>query len=86
MIHRYWVERNTRFRRRLLDDVCALCISYGTIFASAQTSRFQFLREPGSYPVGMKVVYQYDRSHNYSVDGPSRPTAGDETRPLQTLV
>jgi pimeloyl-ACP methyl ester carboxylesterase len=66
--------------------VCALCMSYGSVFASSQTSPFQFLREPGPYPVGMKVVYQYDRSRNYSADAQSRPTAGDETRPLQTLI
>jgi len=86
MIHRYCVERNPGLRRRIVGAFCALCISHGAVFASSQTSPFQFLQKPGPYPVGMKVVDQYDRSRNYSANGPSRPTTGDEAGPLQTVI
>ena len=56
---------------------CALCISHGSVFASSQTSSFQFLQKPGPYPVGIKVVDQYDRSRNYSAN---------DARPLQTVI
>jgi pimeloyl-ACP methyl ester carboxylesterase len=69
-----------------LCALCALCISHGSIFASSQTSPFKFLQKPGPFPVGLKVVDQYDRSRIYSANAPSRTTAGDEARPLQTLI
>ena len=86
MSHRYGVERNTRLRRRIVGALCALCISQGSVFASSQASPFEFLQKPGPYPVGMKVIDQYDRSRNYSANGPSRVTAGGQARPLQTVV
>ncbi len=73
-------------RRPAVQPHIALCISHGSVSASSQTSPFKFLQKPGRYPVGMKVVDQYDRSRTYSANAPSRTTAGDETRPLQTLI
>jgi len=77
MIHRYWVQRNTRLRRRIVGAFCALFISHGSVFATSQTSSFQFLQKPGPYPVGIKVVDQFDRSRNYSAN---------DARPLQTVI
>src|ERR1700689_1752828 len=82
-------ERNSRLRRRILGVFCALCICHGSVFAaSSQTSPFQFLQEPGPYPVGLKVVDQYDRSRSYpaSPENLSKSSVGDDARPLQTLV
>src|SRR3984957_15083640 len=78
--------RGGRCGRALRVTLCALCISHGSVFASSQTSTFKFLQNPGPYPVGMKVVDQYDRSPAYSANARSRTTAGDGTRPLQTLI
>jgi predicted dienelactone hydrolase len=41
---------------------------------------------PGPYPVGLKVVDQYDSSRNYSANGSSQSSAGDEARPMLTLI
>ncbi len=66
----------------------ALCLSNGSLFAASQSSPFQFLQKPGPYLVGLKVVDQYDRSRTYpaSPKGSSNSSAGDDPRPLQTLV
>lgn len=80
-------ERNARLRSRILGAFCALCICPGSVFAaSSQTSAFQFLQKPGPYPVGLKVVDQYDRSRTYRATDSSRSSAIDEPRPLQTLI
>jgi hypothetical protein len=65
----------------------ALCEWPGSLAAS-QTSPFQFLQKPGPYPVGFKVVDQYDRSRTYpaSPKDSSKSSAGDDARPLQTLI
>jgi hypothetical protein len=80
-------ERNARLRRRILGGFCALCICHGSVLAaSSQTFPFKFLQKPGPYPVGLKVVDQYDRSRTYRATDSSRPSAIDEARPLQTLI
>jgi pimeloyl-ACP methyl ester carboxylesterase len=58
------------------------------VFAVSQTFSFQFLQKPGPYPVGLKVVDQYDRSRAYraSPKSLSRSSAGDDARPQQTLI
>ena len=67
-------ERNARLRRRILGAFCALCICHGSVVAaSSQTSRFKFLQKPGPYPVGLKVVDQYDRSRTYLAKDSSDP-------------
>ena len=73
-------------KTRIPPAVLALCICSYSVFADSQTSPFQFLQKPGPYPVGLKVVDQYDRSRNYSANGSSRSSAGDEARPMQTLI
>jgi hypothetical protein len=66
----------------------ALCVWPSSPFAASQTSPFQFLQKPGSYPVGLKVVDQYDRSRAYpaSPKNSSKSSAGEDARPLQTLI
>ena len=62
-----------------------LLIGSGT--ALAQFPPFQFLQKPGPYPVGLKVMNQYDPSRKFPVT-PDRPEAHGRqgTRPLQTLI
>lgn len=62
--------------------VCALSAS-----AFSQTS-FQFLEQPGHYPVGIRVVDQYDRSRTFPAPSAEagRASAKKNPRPLQTLI
>ena len=62
-----------------------LLIGSGT--ALSQFSPFQFLQKPGPYPVGLKVVNQYDPSRKFPAI-PDRPEAHGRqgSRPLQTLI
>jgi hypothetical protein len=62
-----------------------LLIGSGT--ALSQFSPFQFLQKPGPYPVGLKVMNQYDPSRKFPVT-PDRPEAHGRqgSRPLQTLI
>ena len=75
-------------KTRTLPAVLALCLCSGSVFASSQTSIFQFLQKPGPYPVGFKVVNQYDRSRTYSSSpkDPSKSSISESARPLQTLI
>ena len=77
-------ERNAKLRGRILSVLCALCICT-SVFAASRTSSFQFLQKPGPYPVGLKVVDQYDRSRTYPANN-SSPSSAGEARPLQTLI
>ncbi|MBT2117320.1 hypothetical protein KK141_02410 [Dyella sp. LX-66] len=54
----------------------------------AQSASFQFLEKPGAYPVGLKVVEQYDRSRNFPAlsDASGKLPAKGGPRPLQTLI
>jgi len=49
---------------------------------------FHFKEKAGNYPVGVKVVEQYDysRAYRYSTDDLGKPFRGERARPLQTLV
>jgi hypothetical protein len=60
----------------------------GSVFAVSQPSSFRFLQKPGPYPVGLKVVDQYDRSRPYPAPSryPSNSPVGEIGRPLQTLI
>jgi tetratricopeptide (TPR) repeat protein len=62
-----------------------LLIGSGT--ALSQFSPFQFLQKPGPYPVGLKVMNQYDPSRKFPAT-PDRPEAHGRqgSRPLQTLI
>lgn len=69
----------------LTPFILLLLIGSGT--ALAQSPPFQFLQKPGSYPVGLKVVNQYDPSRKFPAT-PDRPEgpARQGSRPLQTLI
>jgi predicted dienelactone hydrolase len=55
--------------------------------AHGQASSFEFLEKPGPYPVGLKVVEQYDPSRRFPVPADAaRSSPGEGARPLQTLV
>jgi hypothetical protein len=75
-------------KTRILIACFSLCIGFGSLFAVSQTSSFQFLQKPGPYPVGLKVVDQYDHSRAYPASSKnlSKSSVGDEARPLQTLI
>jgi pimeloyl-ACP methyl ester carboxylesterase len=77
-----------RLKTRILIAGFALCIRFGSAFAASQTFSFQFLQKPGPYPVGLKVVDQFDRSRVYpaSPRNLSKISVGDGARPLQTLI
>jgi hypothetical protein len=59
----------------------------GSRTALSQFPPFQFLQKPGPYPVGLKVVNQYDPSRKFPAT-PDRPEAHGRqgSRPLQTLI
>jgi pimeloyl-ACP methyl ester carboxylesterase len=79
--------KNAKLKTRILPAVLALGLCHGSVFAaSSRTFPFQFLQKPGPYPVGLKVVDQYDRSRTYRATDSSRSSAIDEARPLQTLI
>jgi predicted dienelactone hydrolase len=65
-----------------------LLVWSGSLFAASRTASFQFLQKSGPYPVGLKIVDQYDRSRTYpaSPKDSSKSSAGDDGRPLQTLI
>jgi len=54
----------------------------------AQTSSFQFLEKPGPYPIGLKVVDQYDHARTFpsSSKDSAKPSVKEGPRPLQTLI
>ena len=59
----------------------------GSGTALSQFPPFHFLQKPGPYPVGLKVVNQYDSSRKFPAT-PDRPEAPARqgSRPLQTLI
>jgi hypothetical protein len=71
--------------KRQFQIILFLLIGSGT--ALSQFPPFQFLQKPGPYPVGLKVVNQYDPSRKFPAT-PDRPEApaGQGSRPLQTLI
>ena len=71
-------------KTRTLITCFSFCIC--SVFAVSQTFSFQFLQKPGSYPVGLKVVDQYDRSRPYPASPNSKSSVGDDARPVQTLI
>jgi pimeloyl-ACP methyl ester carboxylesterase len=73
-------------KTRILIACFSWCICFGTVFAVSQTFSFRFLQKPGPYPVGLKVVDQYDRSRAYPASPKSNSSVGEDARPLQTLI
>lgn len=65
--------------------LAALCTSSSL---QAQSTVFQFLEKPGPYPVGLRVVHQYDHARTFpsSSKSPRKPSTNDGYRPLQTLI
>ena len=84
----YELGRSARLKTRIWIACFSLCICFGSLFAVSQTSSFQFLQKPGPYPVGLKVVDQYDPSRAYPASSKhlSKSSVGDDARPVQTLL
>ena len=79
---------NARAKPRIRIAFFALCSCFCSTAATPQTSQFKFLEKPGPYPIGLKIVDQYDRSRSFpsaSKDS-SKPSVGNDARPLQTLL
>lgn len=72
----------------LLSLVGALCVPGFARSESESEAVFHFSESPGPYPVGLRVVAQYDRSRTfrYAVDELGKPYRGERSRPLQTLI
>ncbi|NII08520.1 dienelactone hydrolase [Luteibacter anthropi] len=64
--------------------VAAACLAM-PVFAQADT--FVFLQKPGTLPVGLRVIDQYDRSRTFpsAISNAGKPSKGSY-RPLQTLI
>ncbi len=75
-------------KARILIAFISLYICSGSIIAVSQTSPFQFVQQTGPYPVGLKVVEQYDHARTYPIfpKDSSKSPAGENARPLQTLI
>lgn len=71
-----------------------LLVFAASAFASAQNAppespdHFTFAPKPGPYPVGFRVVFQYDYSRTFqeAVDLLGKPNTGELARPVQTLI
>ena len=71
-----------------------LLVFVGFAFASVKAApaessdHFTFAPKPGPYPVGFRVVFQYDytRTFQEAVDLFGKPNAGELARPVQTLI
>lgn len=70
----------------LILAVGLLAALFGAPPLLAQTASFEFLNGPGPYPVGLKVVDQYDRSRTFPCALEGKPSQQDCPRPLQTLI
>jgi pimeloyl-ACP methyl ester carboxylesterase len=53
-----------------------------------ERTAFVMEEKPGPYPVGLKVIEQYDYSRTFRplIDDLGKPTRGERARPIQTLV
>ena len=53
-------------KKSKIENANLLCVfALVRVFAVSQTSSFRFLQKPGPYPVGLKVIDQYDHSRTY---------------------
>jgi dienelactone hydrolase len=69
--------------------LACIAVVFGAACGVSQSpARFQFTEKPGPYPVGLKVVQQYDYSRTWhgTVDELGQPYTGERARPLQTLI
>jgi dienelactone hydrolase len=68
---------------------CLLALALSPAFAAELgTSTFSLRAEPGSHPVGFKVIEQYDFSRSFKplIDDLGEPSQGERARPVQTLI
>jgi len=63
-----------------------LFLLMGSGTALSQFSPFQFLQNAGPYPVGLKVVNQYDPSRKFPLTDHPEAHGRPGSRPLQTLI
>jgi tetratricopeptide (TPR) repeat protein len=69
--------------------IASLVTAFTLLTLHAQAAPlFRFTEKPGPYPVGLKVVAQYDYSRTYRnlTDDLGKPYQGERARPLQTLI
>jgi tetratricopeptide (TPR) repeat protein len=71
--------------------VLACCVTACAllIVARAQVAPlFHFTEKPGLYPVGLKVIEQYDysRTYRFLTDDLGKPYQAERARPVQTLI
>ena len=74
---------------RLLFSFILFVLPAQTLLAqAASTFRFEFTERPGSYPIGLKVVDQYDSSRKFHMEteASGNAEAVQGPRPLQTLI
>jgi dienelactone hydrolase len=73
---------------RILVAFFGLWLCFCSAFTEPRTPEFEFLAKPGVYPVGLKIVDQYDPSRTFpsATQDSSERFAGDHKRPLQTLL
>ncbi len=68
------------------------CFAFAALLSAtsllAQTPSFQFLEKPGPYPIGFRVVNQYDHARTFpsSSNGVENPSPKNAGRPLQTVI
>jgi pimeloyl-ACP methyl ester carboxylesterase len=76
------------FLRTTWMAALGLFACFSPMAALAQTTSFQFLEKPGPYPVGLKVVDQYDQSRTFpsSSAGSGKSLVKEGARPLQTFI
>jgi pimeloyl-ACP methyl ester carboxylesterase len=76
-----------------------LCARFALVFAASafacaqnapaeSPDHFTFAPKPGPYPVGFRVVFQYDYSRTLqdAVDSLGKPNTAELARPVQTLI
>jgi len=76
---------------RLSHSAALLALAVSSLAAVAQPApafHFEFTEKPGSYPVGLRVAEQQDRSRVFTsaIDENGKPTTAQGPRPLQILV
>ena len=66
----------------------ALGLAVAATASESPEFQFRFTEEPGMYPVGLKVIEQYDASRAFerTSEEADKPATTEGPRPLQTLV
>lgn len=74
------------FTRLALSALLAAAFFQTAAAQSAAAFHFVFTENPGRWPVGLRVVEQYDPSRPFTLQIDGRAVASTRGRPLQTLV